>query len=202
MNVCTNGKAKVLTKACTTWKCPLIMPQSTTYLIPGKGHRVQGETYKVDNQMLKFLDVFDSHHVPESSNQGRGEGRGGGSKSGKYHRGEPDCPSLRNWLAWRSQDGLYHQRSTRLMKSHLVLVVHTVKWDEMSITMLNVFYWTATRWCHWRLRKCLFSKILGECDWALWYDLLLVQARSKTYKIYFRCFRNEVIPDHIIAMNT
>lgn len=34
--------------------------QHTTYLIPGKGHSVQGKTYKVDNQMLKFLDVFAS----------------------------------------------------------------------------------------------------------------------------------------------
>ncbi|CAI5638299.1 unnamed protein product [Oreochromis niloticus] len=59
-----NGKAEYLGSAFTIQKYPLVI--TTEYNIPfllnipGQGHRVHGEIYKVDDQMLKFLDDFES----------------------------------------------------------------------------------------------------------------------------------------------
>uniref|UniRef100_A0A3Q0SCL2 Gamma-glutamylaminecyclotransferase n=1 Tax=Amphilophus citrinellus TaxID=61819 RepID=A0A3Q0SCL2_AMPCI len=59
-----NGKAEYLGSAFTTQKYPLVI--ATKYNIPfllnipGQGLRVYGEIYKVDDQMLKFLDDFES----------------------------------------------------------------------------------------------------------------------------------------------
>ncbi|CAI5638298.1 unnamed protein product [Oreochromis niloticus] len=59
-----NGKAEYLGSAFTIQKYPLVI--TTEYNIPfllnipGQGHRVHGEIYKVDDQMLKFLDTFKS----------------------------------------------------------------------------------------------------------------------------------------------
>lgn len=59
----TNGKAEFLASACTTQKYPLVIASkhNIPFLlnIPGQGHRVQGEIYKVDDQMLTFLDAFE-----------------------------------------------------------------------------------------------------------------------------------------------
>lgn len=59
----SNGKAELLATACTTQKYPLVIAtqHNIPFLlnIPGNGHRVQGEIYKVDEQMLKFLDDFE-----------------------------------------------------------------------------------------------------------------------------------------------
>ncbi|XP_034032978.1 gamma-glutamylaminecyclotransferase-like [Thalassophryne amazonica] len=61
---CTNGKAEFLATACTTQKFPLIIASkyNIPFLlnIPGQGHYVQGEIYKVNDKMLKFLDDFES----------------------------------------------------------------------------------------------------------------------------------------------
>lgn len=60
----SNGKAELLASARTTQKFPLII--ATKYNIPfmlnipGEGHRVRGEIYKVDDKMLAFLDDFES----------------------------------------------------------------------------------------------------------------------------------------------
>lgn len=58
-----NGKAEFLATACTTQKYPLVIAtqHNIPFLlnIPGNGHRIQGEIYKVDEQMLKFLDAFE-----------------------------------------------------------------------------------------------------------------------------------------------
>lgn len=59
-----NGKAEYLGSAFTIQKYPLVI--TTKYNIPfllnipGHGHQVHGEIYKVDDQMLKFLDEFES----------------------------------------------------------------------------------------------------------------------------------------------
>ncbi|XP_071321068.1 gamma-glutamylaminecyclotransferase-like isoform X1 [Trachinotus anak] len=59
----TNGKAEFLASACTIEKYPLVIAgkYNIPFLlnIPGQGHRVQGEIYKVDDTMLKFLDDFE-----------------------------------------------------------------------------------------------------------------------------------------------
>lgn len=59
----SNGKTEFLASACTTQKYPLVIAtkHNIPFLlnIPGQGHRVQGEIYKVDDQMLKFLDAFE-----------------------------------------------------------------------------------------------------------------------------------------------
>ncbi|XP_030011134.1 gamma-glutamylaminecyclotransferase-like [Sphaeramia orbicularis] len=63
----TNGKAEFLASARTTERYPLVI--ATKYNIPfllnipGQGNQVHGEIYKVDEQMLKFLDDFEG--VPE-----------------------------------------------------------------------------------------------------------------------------------------
>uniref|UniRef100_A0A3B4XGR1 Gamma-glutamylaminecyclotransferase n=1 Tax=Seriola lalandi dorsalis TaxID=1841481 RepID=A0A3B4XGR1_SERLL len=59
----TNGKAEFIASACTTEKYPLVIAgkHNVPFLlnIPGQGHRVNGEIYKVDDTMLKFLDDFE-----------------------------------------------------------------------------------------------------------------------------------------------
>ncbi|XP_069567931.1 gamma-glutamylaminecyclotransferase-like [Brachyistius frenatus] len=59
----TNGKAEFLASALTTQKYPLVIAgeHNIPFLlnIPGRGHLVHGEIYKVDEQMLKFLDDFE-----------------------------------------------------------------------------------------------------------------------------------------------
>uniref|UniRef100_A0A3P8R3Z4 Gamma-glutamylaminecyclotransferase n=2 Tax=Astatotilapia calliptera TaxID=8154 RepID=A0A3P8R3Z4_ASTCA len=59
-----NGKAEYLGLAFTIQKYPLVITtkDNIPFLlnIPGQGHRVHGEIYKVDDQMLKFLDTFKS----------------------------------------------------------------------------------------------------------------------------------------------
>ncbi|XP_072244361.1 gamma-glutamylaminecyclotransferase-like [Leuresthes tenuis] len=60
----SNGKAEFLASAFTTQKYPLVIAgkYNIPFLLnlPGDGHRVHGEIYKVDDQMLKFLDDFES----------------------------------------------------------------------------------------------------------------------------------------------
>ncbi|CAJ1086764.1 LOW QUALITY PROTEIN: gamma-glutamylaminecyclotransferase [Xyrichtys novacula] len=60
----SNGKAELLASACTTEKYPLIIAtkHNIPFLLnlPGQGHRVRGEIYKVDDKMLAFLDDFES----------------------------------------------------------------------------------------------------------------------------------------------
>ncbi|XP_028327383.1 gamma-glutamylaminecyclotransferase B-like [Gouania willdenowi] len=59
-----NGQAEFLASAVTEQKYPLVI--ATKYNIPfllnipGQGHRVHGEIYKVDERMLSFLDDFES----------------------------------------------------------------------------------------------------------------------------------------------
>ncbi|XP_038576588.1 gamma-glutamylaminecyclotransferase-like isoform X1 [Micropterus salmoides] len=58
-----NGKAEFLASARTTHKYPLVIAgnYNIPFLlnIPDQGHQVQGEIYKVDDQMLTFLDAFE-----------------------------------------------------------------------------------------------------------------------------------------------
>ncbi|CAG5933132.1 unnamed protein product [Menidia menidia] len=60
----SNGKAEFLASAFTTQKYPLVIAgkYNIPFLLnlPGEGNRVHGEIYKVDDQMLKFLDDFES----------------------------------------------------------------------------------------------------------------------------------------------
>ncbi|XP_029378930.1 gamma-glutamylaminecyclotransferase B-like [Echeneis naucrates] len=60
----TNGKAEFLASALTVEKYPLVIAgeYNIPFLlnIPGQGHRVHGEIYKVDDRMLNFLDDFES----------------------------------------------------------------------------------------------------------------------------------------------
>ncbi|XP_061571630.1 gamma-glutamylaminecyclotransferase-like [Cololabis saira] len=59
-----NGKAEFIASAFTKHKFPLVIAgkYNIPFLLnlPGQGHRVHGEIYEVDNQMLKFLDDFES----------------------------------------------------------------------------------------------------------------------------------------------
>lgn len=59
----SNGKSEFLGTAITVDKFPLVIAgvYNVPYLlnIPGTGNRVHGEIYKVDEQMLKFLDDFE-----------------------------------------------------------------------------------------------------------------------------------------------
>lgn len=59
----SNGKSEFLGTAKTVEKFPLVIAgvYNIPYLlnIPGQGNRVHGEIYKVDDQMLKFLDGFE-----------------------------------------------------------------------------------------------------------------------------------------------
>ncbi|XP_035985401.1 gamma-glutamylaminecyclotransferase C-like [Fundulus heteroclitus] len=58
-----NGKAELLATATTVQKYPLVI--ATQYNLPfllnlpGQGHRVHGELYRVDEKMLKYLDWFE-----------------------------------------------------------------------------------------------------------------------------------------------
>ncbi|XP_035985409.1 gamma-glutamylaminecyclotransferase C-like [Fundulus heteroclitus] len=60
----SNGKAELLATATTVQKYPLVI--ATQYNIPfllnlpGQGHRVHGELYRVDEKMLKYLDWFEN----------------------------------------------------------------------------------------------------------------------------------------------
>lgn len=58
-----NGKTEFLASAYTIQKYPLVIASKNNipFLlnIPGQGHQIQGEIYKVDEQMLKFLDDFE-----------------------------------------------------------------------------------------------------------------------------------------------
>lgn len=59
----TKGNAKFLGRARTMDKYPLVIASkyNIPFLLnlPGKGQRVQGEIYRVDDPMLKFLDWFE-----------------------------------------------------------------------------------------------------------------------------------------------
>ncbi|XP_026886871.1 gamma-glutamylaminecyclotransferase C [Electrophorus electricus] len=59
-----NGRAEFLGCARTIDKYPLVIAgkYNIPFLlnVPGEGQRVQGEVYRVDDQMLKFLDWFES----------------------------------------------------------------------------------------------------------------------------------------------
>lgn len=58
-----NGQASFLSSARTLHKFPLIIsgPYNVPFLLdaPGRGHRIQGELYSVDERMLAFLDDFE-----------------------------------------------------------------------------------------------------------------------------------------------
>ncbi|XP_068165070.1 gamma-glutamylaminecyclotransferase C-like [Antennarius striatus] len=58
-----NGEAEFLASACTTQKYPLVIATqfNVPFLLndPGQGHHIQGEIYRVDQRMLKFLDEFE-----------------------------------------------------------------------------------------------------------------------------------------------
>lgn len=59
----SNGKAEFVATAVTTQRYPLVIASkyNVPFLLnlPGLGQRVQGEIYKVDEQMLRFLDDFE-----------------------------------------------------------------------------------------------------------------------------------------------
>ncbi|XP_062862047.1 gamma-glutamylaminecyclotransferase B-like [Trichomycterus rosablanca] len=58
-----NGKAEFLGRALTIDKYPLVIAgeYNIPFLLnlPGEGQRVQGEIYRVNDKMLKFLDWFE-----------------------------------------------------------------------------------------------------------------------------------------------
>lgn len=58
-----NGHSSFLSSACTVGKFPLIISgqYNIPFLLdaPGRGHRIQGEVYSVDERMLAFLDDFE-----------------------------------------------------------------------------------------------------------------------------------------------
>lgn len=58
-----NGEAEFLASARTVQKYPLVIAgkYNVPFLldVPGEGHRVRGEIYRVDDRMLKFLDDFE-----------------------------------------------------------------------------------------------------------------------------------------------
>ncbi|XP_007666188.1 gamma-glutamylaminecyclotransferase isoform X2 [Ornithorhynchus anatinus] len=58
-----NGKSEFLGRGRTVEKYPLVIAgqHNIPFLlhVPGKGHRVAGEMYSVDNQMLQVLDEFE-----------------------------------------------------------------------------------------------------------------------------------------------
>ncbi|XP_056157405.1 gamma-glutamylaminecyclotransferase-like [Lampris incognitus] len=58
-----NGKAKLLASARTVEKFPLVIASkyNVPFLlsIPGRGRRVYGEIYRMDDRMLQFLDAFE-----------------------------------------------------------------------------------------------------------------------------------------------
>ncbi|CAN9498079.1 unnamed protein product [Ophioblennius macclurei] len=59
-----NGQAEFLASALTTQRFPLVIAtkHNIPFLlnIPSEGNRIHGEIYRVDEQMLKFLDNFES----------------------------------------------------------------------------------------------------------------------------------------------
>ncbi|XP_056308826.1 gamma-glutamylaminecyclotransferase C-like [Danio aesculapii] len=58
-----NGQAEFITCAQTVDKYPLVIATKDKYPfllnLPGSGHRVYGEIYRVDQKMLEFLDDFE-----------------------------------------------------------------------------------------------------------------------------------------------
>ncbi|KAM9820849.1 gamma-glutamylaminecyclotransferase B-like [Neosynchiropus ocellatus] len=64
MSESSNGSAEFLATAQTVQPYPLVIATAFNipFLlnIPGQGQRVHGEIYRVDEQMLKFLDEFES----------------------------------------------------------------------------------------------------------------------------------------------
>lgn len=60
----TNGTVKFLARARTVDPYPLVIATNNNIPfmlnVPGKGQRVRGEIYEVDDKMLKFLDWFES----------------------------------------------------------------------------------------------------------------------------------------------
>ncbi|KAG8004543.1 Gamma-glutamylaminecyclotransferase [Nibea albiflora] len=137
----TNGKAEFLASACTTQKYPLVIANkyNIPFLlnIPGQGRRVQGEIYKVDDQMLKFLDDFEGVptmyqrtlvelEVKEWVGEADGEKKPAmGSKVEAFVYSttayEPEWPSLPNYESydslWRSRASIRDQRRTRLRRA-------------------------------------------------------------------------------------
>ncbi|XP_034533312.1 gamma-glutamylaminecyclotransferase-like [Notolabrus celidotus] len=113
----SNGKAELIASASTTQKYPLIITtqHNIPFLlnIPGQGHRVRGEIYKVDDKMLEFLDDFESVpqmyqrtlvklEVEEWEGKGEGEERlAGGSMTEAFVYStttyQPDWPSLQSY---------------------------------------------------------------------------------------------------------
>ena len=59
-----NGKAEFLASALTAERYPLVITgkNNIPFLcnVPGRGHRIHGEIYEVDEKMLRFLDDFES----------------------------------------------------------------------------------------------------------------------------------------------
>lgn len=60
----THGTAKFLARARTVDPYPLVIATKNNipFMLntPGKGERIRGEIYEVDDKMLKFLDEFES----------------------------------------------------------------------------------------------------------------------------------------------
>ncbi|XP_035006404.1 gamma-glutamylaminecyclotransferase B-like [Hippoglossus stenolepis] len=59
-----NGKAEFLASALTAERYPLVIAGNLNipFLLnlPGRGHKIHGEIYEVDDKMLRFLDDFES----------------------------------------------------------------------------------------------------------------------------------------------
>ncbi|XP_067842704.1 gamma-glutamylaminecyclotransferase-like isoform X2 [Heptranchias perlo] len=60
----SKGKGKYCGKGCTDEKFPLVIASehNIPFLlnVPGSGHKIAGEIYLVDDQLLQFLDEFES----------------------------------------------------------------------------------------------------------------------------------------------
>ncbi|XP_070711938.1 gamma-glutamylaminecyclotransferase B-like [Pempheris klunzingeri] len=120
-----NGKTEFLASARTTQKYPLVIAgnYNIPFLlnIPGQGHRIQGEIYKVDDRMLRFLDDFEGVpamyqrtlvklEVEEWVAQTEGEERpsaGSITEAFVYSTTtyQPDWPSLRSYESYDAYGG-------------------------------------------------------------------------------------------------
>ena len=118
----TNGKAEFLASAFTTEKYPLVIASkyNIPFLLnlPGRGHRIHGEIYKVDDKMLKFLDDFEgvpamyqrtlvNLEVKQWAAQAEGEGTpspGSVTEAFVYSTTtyQPDWPSLPSYESYDS----------------------------------------------------------------------------------------------------